>query len=99
MSVAMPDCPANSSGETAVAAAEETARQIDLRILGRAVPIMLPLPLPGPLDYLMPQGAAVPEPGSFVRVTLGSRHLVGVVWDRPADREGEEPGTAVPLER
>src|SRR2546430_3298909 len=35
------------------------------------------LPLPEALDYLAPEGIAVPEPGCFVRVGLGSRHLVG----------------------
>src|SRR5216684_8469393 len=58
MSVAMPDSPANS-GEVAHLPA------------ARKVRVMLPLPLPEPLDYLVPDGAAVPEPGSFVRVTLG----------------------------
>jgi primosomal protein N' (replication factor Y) len=52
---------------------------------------LLPLPLPGPLDYLAPDGAEVPEPGTLVRVTLGSRRVIGVVWD--------EPGAEVPPER
>ena len=47
----------------------------------RYVRVLLPLPLPAVLDYLAPQGTAVPEPGSFVRVPLGTRRLVGVVWD------------------
>ncbi|HYU11991.1 MAG TPA: primosomal protein N', partial [Stellaceae bacterium] len=42
---------------------------------------MLPLPLPEPLDYLAPDGATLPGPGSFVRVELGPRRLVGVVWE------------------
>src|SRR5439155_1163343 len=62
MSLAMPDSPANS-GESEHALA------------GRKVRVMLPLPLPEPLDYLLPEGAAVPEAGSFVRVTLGSRRV------------------------
>ncbi len=61
----------------------------------QAVRVMLPLPLPAPLDYLMPDGAAVAEPGSFVRVTLGPRRLIGVVWERSA----EESDSAIPLER
>ena len=56
---------------------------------------MLPLPLPEPLDYLVPAGAALPEPGSFVRVTLGSRHLVGIVWEGAAGGSGP----ALPVER
>jgi primosomal protein N' (replication factor Y) len=78
----MPDCPANS-GES------------DHPLTGHKVRVMLPLPLPEPLDYLVPKGAAVPEPGNFVRVTLGSRRMIGVVWEG----EGEESGSAFPLER
>src|SRR6266446_8955785 len=50
--------------------------------------VLLPLPLPAALDYLAPEGAASPEPGSFVRVPLGTRNLVGVVWEGTA---GELP--------
>jgi len=78
----MPDCPANS-GET------------DRSLPGQKVRVMLPLPLPEPLDYRVPEGAAVPEPGSFVRVTLGTRRAIGVVWEGA----GEESGSAFPLER
>jgi primosomal protein N' (replication factor Y) len=56
---------------------------------------MLPLPLPAPLDYRAPDKEAVPEPGSFVRVTLGSRRAIGVVWEAP----GEESDAAFPPER
>ncbi|MEX0814379.1 MAG: primosomal protein N', partial [Dongiaceae bacterium] len=45
--------------------------------------ILLPLPLAGPYDY-----HAAPDlglaPGDFVRVPLGRRELVGVVWGRGA---------------
>ena len=82
----MPDCPANS-GET------------DRPPAGRSVRVMLPLPLPGLLDYLVPGGAAVPEPGSFVRVSLGSRRAIGVVWEGAGGGSGEESGSAVALER
>jgi len=82
MSVAMPGCPANS-GET------------DHPPAGHKVSVMLPLPLPEPLDYRVPDGMAVPEPGSFVRVTLGSRRVIGVVWEGA----GEESAAALPLER
>jgi primosomal protein N' (replication factor Y) len=46
---------------------------------------MLPLPLPEPLDYVVPEGAALPAPGSFVRVPLAQRSLAGVVWDGAGD--------------
>src|SRR3954468_4408631 len=53
------------------------------------VRVLLPLPLRGALDYRPPEGGAAPLPGQFVRVSLGSRRVVGVVWD---DRsEGEVP--------
>src|SRR5207244_713613 len=82
-SVAMPDCRANSAGT-----------ELPIAPL-RVVRVMLPLPLPEPLDYLLPDGAAMPEAGSFVRVSLGSRRLIGVVWD---DVAGESQ-PAVPLDR
>src|ERR1700757_4196685 len=47
----------------------------------RRVRVLLPLPLPGALDYMAPEGTAWLEPGRFVRVPLGSRSLVGVVWE------------------
>jgi len=76
----MPDLAANSAGE-------EIVRPHPARLR-----VMLPLPLPEALDYLAPEGIAVPEPGCFVRVGLGSRHLVGVVW------EGEA-GEALPVDK
>ena len=33
---------------------------------------------------------APPVVGSFVRVPLGGRSLIGVVWDEPGDEEGTE---------
>ncbi|HTT81784.1 MAG TPA: primosomal protein N', partial [Stellaceae bacterium] len=48
---------------------------------------MLPLPLPAALDYGLPPDAALPEPGSFVRVELGSRRIIGVVWGEAAADE------------
>src|SRR6266851_7860876 len=82
MSVAMPDSPANSG-------------EADRPLAGHKVRVMLPLPLPEPLDYLMPEGAAAPEPGSFVCVGLGSRRVIGVVWEEA----GEESDSALPIER
>ena len=75
----MPDDPASMTGLAAPAG-------------GRRIRVMLPLPLPEPLDYAVSEGAPMPPPGSFVSVTLGPRELVGVVWDEaegevlPADR-------------
>jgi primosomal protein N' (replication factor Y) len=76
----VPDSPANcrTIGDAATA--------------GRAVRVMLPLPLREPLDYAVPEGEPMPPAGTFVRVTLGPRRLVGVVWD------GESPSEP-PVER
>jgi primosomal protein N' (replication factor Y) len=49
----------------------------------RAVKVLLPLPLEGAFDYLLPEGM-VAAPGTFVRVPLGSRTVRGVVWDGAA---------------
>lgn len=43
--------------------------------------VLLPLPLAGAYDYARPAGVRA-EPGQYVRVPLGNRYLVGVVWDR-----------------
>jgi primosomal protein N' (replication factor Y) len=48
---------------------------------------MLPLALPAPYDYLVPNGMQV-APGQFVVVPLGPVDYLGVVWPRP---EGEAP--------
>ena len=48
---------------------------------------MLPLALPAPYDYLVPQGTRV-EPGQFVIAPLGPVEYLGVVWTRP---EGAGP--------
>src|SRR3954453_11597840 len=45
------------------------------------VKVLLPLPLRGALDYRAPESGAAPQPGQFVRVSLGSRRVIGVVWD------------------
>src|SRR5579859_5319439 len=66
----MADCPANCGAPT-----EAPAQARD------RVRVLLPLPLPAALDYRVPDGEAPPEPGRFVRVTLGSRALIGVVWE------------------
>ena len=80
----MPDSCANSPQGSAPEAGEgaQPARP-------RTVRVMLPLPLPEPLDYRAPVDARDIMPGCFVRVPLGTRRLVGVVWD------GESAG-AVP---
>jgi primosomal protein N' (replication factor Y) len=51
------------------------------------VPVLLPLALPAPYDYLVPKGDHV-EPGEFVVVPLGAVEYLAAVWRRA---EGEAP--------
>ncbi|HEV7433388.1 MAG TPA: primosomal protein N' [Pseudorhizobium sp.] len=46
----------------------------------QVVPVLVPLPAPGPYSYAVPEGMYV-EPGSVVQVPLGPRQVIGVVWD------------------
>ncbi len=61
------------------------------------VKVLIPLPLGDPYDYLPPVGEDVP-PGAVVRVPLGSRDVIGVVWEEPEGRSPAEEN-AVPRER
>ena len=51
------------------------------------VPVLLPLALPAPYDYLVPKGDHV-KPGEFVVVPLGPVEYIAAVWRRP---QGEAP--------
>lgn len=46
-----------------------------------AVPVLVPMPAPGPYSYSVPEDMVV-EPGSIVQVPLGPRQVIGVVWDK-----------------
>ncbi|MFK0385887.1 primosomal protein N' [Agrobacterium sp. NPDC090273] len=48
--------------------------------LVRSVPVLVPMPAPGPYSYSVPEDMVV-EPGSVVQVPLGPRQVIGVVWD------------------
>jgi len=74
----MADCPAS------LASHEEMAAR------GQRLRVLLPLPLPAALDYRAPQHEAPPEPGRFVRVNLGPRRIIGVVWDGEGEDVAEE---------
>src|SRR5579872_382856 len=65
----------------------------DAPAAGNRLRVLLPVPLPGALNYRAIDGEALPEPGRFVRVNLGPRRLIGVVWD------GESEATDVPEDR
>jgi primosomal protein N' len=64
----MADCPATLAGPPQAQATRNRLR------------VLLPVPLPAALDYRAADGEAPPEPGRFVRVDLGPRRLIGVVW-------------------
>jgi len=87
----MPDRLASSAAAVSVGClGEEAAPAASADALPR-LRVLLPLPLPAALDYRVPAEMTSPEPGSFVRVPLGGRNLVGVVWggaggDFAADR-------------
>src|SRR5215472_2021689 len=53
--------------------------------------VLLPVALPAAPDYLASADMTPPAPGSFVRVPLATRNLIGVVW--------EGAGCEVPAER
>ncbi len=55
----------------------------------RRVSVLLPLPLSEAYDYWLPGHLAAP-PGSFVRVPLGRRELVGVVWGEGGGHVADE---------
>lgn len=46
----------------------------------RTVPVLVPMPAPGPYSYAVPDDMVV-ETGSVVQVPLGPRQVFGVVWD------------------
>src|SRR6266853_504050 len=78
----MPDDHASSTDPAAHGGAEQERRESETATC--RIRVLLPLPLPEALDYLAPQGTS-PAPGSFVRVPLGQRNLVGIVWDGAGD--------------
>ncbi|MBX3583893.1 MAG: primosomal protein N' [Rhizobiaceae bacterium] len=50
----------------------------------RSAPVLVPMPAERPYTYAVPGDMHV-EPGSIVRVPLGTREVAGVVWDTPTD--------------
>src|SRR5271169_4324375 len=77
----MPDRLASSAAAVTVGRPGERGAPSAEVVAIRRVRVLVPLPLPEALAYRLPEEMAVPEPGSFVRVPLGGRSLVGVVWD------------------
>ena len=56
-----------------------------------ACPVLMPLPLPGALDYAV---TAPPPPGTYVVAPVSGRETIGVVWE---PRGGDEPAPAAKL--
>ena len=50
------------------------------------VSVLVPVAVAAPYTYAAPPGLAVAL-GDIVEVPLGTRNVVGVVWDDPPDRE------------
>lgn len=53
--------------------------------LTRTVPVLVPMPAPGPYSYAVPDDMVV-ETGSIVQVPLGPRQVFGVVWDDAGEK-------------
>ena len=64
---------------------------------GERVSVLLPLPLAGPYDYVVPEGMTL-QRGEFVIVPLGPRELLGVAWGKGTD-EVDETKLKVVVER
>ncbi len=77
----MPDRHASSAAAAPDCDAGENVAHLPQAAAVGRVRVLLPLPLPQALDYLIPAGMAAPPPGSFLRVPLGGRSLAGVAWD------------------
>ena len=59
--------------------------------------VLLPLPLPGPYDYALPEGVSARR-GTLVRAPLGGRELTGVVWGKAEGNVAPDKlRSAVPL--
>jgi hypothetical protein len=67
--------------ERSLAKTETNARPAAVT-MPMTVPVLLPLALPAPYDYLVPEGVEV-EPGQFVVAPLGTVEYLAVVWPRP----------------
>jgi primosomal protein N' (replication factor Y) len=81
----MPERHASSEAAVSTSNRDNEAGPAARRSTAERVRVLLPLPLPAALDYRAPEDRAPPEPGSFVRVPLGARSLIGVVWDGDAE--------------
>ena len=58
----------------------------------QSVSVLIPLALPGPYEYAVPEGLGLVR-GDFVRVPLGPRQVMGVVWGPGAGKKKTRYGT------
>ncbi|MEP1444252.1 MAG: primosomal protein N' [Hyphomicrobiales bacterium] len=65
------------------------------KVAGDVVAVMVPVPTDGPYSYLVDDDMSV-EAGSIVKVPLGPRTVIGVVWD-VQDSENVDPKKLRPL--
>jgi primosomal protein N' (replication factor Y) (superfamily II helicase) len=62
-----------------------------------SVPVLVPMPAPGPYSYAVPDDMVV-EPGTVVQVPLGPRQVIGVVWDNEqGDGKAVDPKKLRPI--
>ena len=64
--------------------ASDTPPATESAAAAQRIGVLLPLPLSGAYDYLVPDGIEVAA-GDFVEVPLGSRSVLGVVWGEAKD--------------
>jgi primosomal protein N' (replication factor Y) len=64
--------------------------------MASTVPILIPLPLDGPFDYVLPDDLVV-APGDLVEVPFGPRQVIGAVWDARVSATGSGPIAAARL--
>ncbi|HYD19054.1 MAG TPA: DEAD/DEAH box helicase, partial [Patescibacteria group bacterium] len=63
---------------------------------GQRAQVLVPYPLSRAYDYLVPQDMTVAA-GDYVRVPLGKRDTIGVVWTTDAGDEKVDPGKLKPI--
>ncbi len=63
---------------------------------GQVVPVLVPLPVPGPYSYAVPEGMDV-TPGAIVQVPVGPRQVPGLVWDADETAGAVDPAKLRPI--
>jgi len=58
---------------------QNSSSPLPVRLEGDRISVLLPLPLSGPYDYRIADNSTL-TPGEFIRVPLGRREAIGIVW-------------------